>query len=153
MNNARVEYTDYTVKKGDSLYTIAKKFNTTVANLTDVNMLTSNTIFPGQVLLIPTKTVNTNDYYFESYIVEPGDTVSLIASKKGVDPVLIGLYNDIASYELSSGQTIKIPRNNAYVVKDDETVDSILVNTNRTADELLRANATIWLKSGSNIFL
>ena len=45
-----VEYIEYTVKKGDSLYNIAQNYNTTVATLTDINMLTSNNIFPGQVL-------------------------------------------------------------------------------------------------------
>ena len=47
----RIEYVEYTVKKGDSLYNIAKKYDTTVSDLTDINMLTTNTIFPGQVLL------------------------------------------------------------------------------------------------------
>lgn len=51
----RIEYVEYTVKKGDSLYNIAKKYDTTVSDLTDINMLTTNTIFPGQVLLVPKK--------------------------------------------------------------------------------------------------
>lgn len=39
------------IKKGDSLYNIAKKYDTTVSDLTDINMLTTNTIFPGQVFV------------------------------------------------------------------------------------------------------
>ena len=37
MNNygLRVEYVEYSVKKGDSLYAIAKMFNTTVSELID----------------------------------------------------------------------------------------------------------------------
>lgn len=49
----RIDYVEYVVKKGDTLYTIAKKYDTTVASLTDINMLTSNAIFPGQILLVP----------------------------------------------------------------------------------------------------
>ena len=45
--NLRVEYEEYKVVKGDTLYTIAKRYDTTVAELSDINMLTSATIFPG----------------------------------------------------------------------------------------------------------
>ncbi len=41
----------YEVKKGDTLYSIAKKFNTTVAFLKELNGLKSNTISIGQHLL------------------------------------------------------------------------------------------------------
>ncbi len=149
----RIEYVEYTVKKGDSLYTIAQKYNTTVSALTDINMLTSNTIFPGQVLLIPKYSNLEDDYIFENYVTQPGDTIEIIATKQGVDPILIGLYNDFANYKLLNGQTIKIPRNNTYTMKDSDTVDTLLASTNRTADEILRANASNWLKSGSRVNL
>ena len=44
MNNSlpkyglRVKYDEYTIKKGDTLYNIAKKYGTTVAELMDVNI-------------------------------------------------------------------------------------------------------------------
>ena len=43
----------YTVVKGDSLTSIAQKFNTTRKKLRDINNLTVNTLKPGQVLLVP----------------------------------------------------------------------------------------------------
>ena len=43
----------YTVKAGDSLYSIARKYNTTVDALKDLNNLTSTTLSIGQVLRIP----------------------------------------------------------------------------------------------------
>ena len=49
-----VVYEEYVVKPKDSLYTIAKEFKTTVAELTDLNMLTTNVLYPNQVLLVPT---------------------------------------------------------------------------------------------------
>ena len=149
----RVEYLEYTVKKGDSLYTIAKKHNTTVQVLTDINMLTTNNIFPGQVLLIPKVDENNQEYYFENYIINPGDTVESIAAANGVDPVLIGLYNDFSSYQLMDGQIIKIPKNNTYIIKNNDTVETVLSKANKTAEEILKANANEWFKVGTKIYL
>ena len=107
----RVEYSEYTGKKGDSLYAIAKEFNTTVTDLIDINMLTSNTIYPGQVILVP-KREETKKYNLEEYIVEEGDTIVKIAEKENVDPVLIGTYNDFGNLELVKGQKILLPKSN-----------------------------------------
>ena len=149
--NLRVEYEEYKVAKGDSLYTIAKRYDTTVAELTDINMLTSAVIYPGQVLLVPKRVAT--DYYFEEYITTVGDTIETIGSKFNVDTVTLGLYNDFGNLRLDSNQSIKIPRRNVYIVKRDDDVDSILSKTNRTADQLLRANSSNWLKTGTKVYL
>ena len=146
----RVEYSEYTVKKGDSLYAIAKEFNTTVTDLIDINMLTSNTIYPGQVILVP-KREETKKYNLEEYIVEEGDTIVKIAEKENVDPVLIGTYNDFGNLELVKGQKILLPKSNTYIVLRGDTVDSILSKTGKSAIELLRDNSSLWFKSGSRI--
>lgn len=149
----RVEYEEYTVKKGDSLYTIAKAYETTVNELTDINMLTSTVIYPGQVLLVPKLKNEKTEYYFEDYITEVGDTIESVGKKYGIDPVTLGLYNDFGILSLASNQIIKIPRSNLYVVQNGDTVDSILLKTNRSAEELLRQNSSNWLKTGSKIDL
>ncbi|GMA56020.1 peptidoglycan endopeptidase LytE [Alicyclobacillus sacchari] len=46
------ETTRYTVHNGDSLYSIAQKYHTTVSALKSANHLSSELIHPGQVLLI-----------------------------------------------------------------------------------------------------
>ncbi len=43
----------YTVQKGDSLWQIARQFNTTVEKIKKANNLSKNTIYPGQKLIIP----------------------------------------------------------------------------------------------------
>ena len=149
----RIDYVEYVVKKGDTLYTIAKKYDTTVASLTDINMLTSNAIFPGQILLVPKGSSKEIDYYFENYTIKPGDTIELISTKLGVDPVLLGMYNNFAILELKDNQVIKIPRNDTYTVKQNDTVDTIISTTNRSAEQILSANAGTWLKAGNKILL
>lgn len=155
MNNysLRVEYVEYVVKKGDSLYSIAKTFDTTVSELIDINMLTSNTIFPNQVLLVPKKNATDTNFDFYLYTTINDDTIEKIASKQNVDPVLLGLYNDFGKLKLTPGQEMTIPKSNVYTVKSTDTVDSILSSTNRSALELLKANATTWLKTGTKIYL
>ena len=44
---------EYTVKSGDNLYEIALKHGTTIESIKEANSLTSNTIYPGEILIIP----------------------------------------------------------------------------------------------------
>ena len=44
--------TTYTVQAGDSLYSIARKFNTTVDNIKALNNLSSNLLNIGQILIV-----------------------------------------------------------------------------------------------------
>lgn len=48
--------TKYVVKSGDTLYIISRRFNTTVNTLVKLNGLKSTSIYPGQVLNVPTGT-------------------------------------------------------------------------------------------------
>lgn len=48
------ETATYTIQKGDTLYLIATRYKLTVAQLKSLNNLTSDTIYVGQVLKVPT---------------------------------------------------------------------------------------------------
>ena len=61
----------YIVKKGDSLYSIAQKYNTSVEELKKGNNLDSNQLVIGQQLIIP----NLEDMDENYYIVKAGDTL------------------------------------------------------------------------------
>ncbi len=61
----------YVVQKGDSLWSIAKKYNTTVSELQALNNLPSTSLSIGQVLKLPTLDVEGSADY---YIVQKGDT-------------------------------------------------------------------------------
>lgn len=50
--DSKTNQTTYIVQKGDSLYSIAKKFNTSVDNIKGLNNLSSNLLSIGQILII-----------------------------------------------------------------------------------------------------
>ena len=52
-NNQTFEQKNYIVKKGDTLYSIAREFNTTVTAIQSTNNLTTGSLSIGQHLLIP----------------------------------------------------------------------------------------------------
>jgi len=47
------KYVSYTVKPGDSLYLISRRYNTTINRIKNINNLSGNIIFIGQTLLVP----------------------------------------------------------------------------------------------------
>lgn len=144
-------YDEYVVKQGDSLYQIAKLFNTTVADISDANMLTSSTIYPGQVLMIP-KAGLQQFTVFEDYRTVEGDTMAGIAQKTGTSLALLGTYNDFGALKLEKNQIVKIPRRGGtYQISEGDTVSRIIHQTGKTAQELLELNAGTWLKKGTTI--
>lgn len=96
----------YTVVKGDTLSGIAKKFNTTVSELKEINHLTSNLIQIGQVLFIPTATTTP---VYSAYTVVKGDTLYGIASKYDISVDELKSLNNLTSNTLYIGQQLKVP--------------------------------------------
>ena len=73
---------NYVVKRGDSLWIIARRFNTTTKNLQKLNNLSNTNLHIGQVLIIPgrkekspQKTKSGN----KTYLVQVGDSPFRIA--------------------------------------------------------------------------
>jgi len=85
-------FTHHTVRKGDTLYDIAKKYKTKVAKIKSLNGLRSNTIRPGQKLrLYGTDTSGKSG----SYVVKRGDSVGRIARELGVKQVTLIAKNNL----------------------------------------------------------
>ena len=98
-------YKDYVVQKGDSLWTIANKNNTTVDEIKRINNLTSNMLSIGQVLKLPTQDKVEE---VEMYTVQKGDSLYSIAKKFGVTVDEIKSLNNLTSNNLSIGQQLMI---------------------------------------------
>lgn len=66
-------YTYYTVNKGDTLYSISKKFNVNPKLVSELNGLkTDEYIYPNQTLIIPKKGI-------QYYITKEDDTLKMVA--------------------------------------------------------------------------
>lgn len=100
--------TTYTVKAGDTLYSIARRYDTTVNKLTTLNNLSSSNLSIGQIIKIPTSTQNANE---QSYIVKSGDNLYSIANKFNTTVSKIMNRNNLKSTLLQIGQELIIPSN------------------------------------------
>ncbi len=93
----------YNVKKGDSLWAIANRYDTTVEKIKSTNNLNSNALSIGQVLIIP----STSE--FNTYTVEKGDSLWAISKKYNTTMDNIKKLNNLTSNNLSIGQKLIIP--------------------------------------------
>ena len=95
----------YIVKSGDTLYSIANKYNTTVSNLMNINNLKTNLLSIGQELkLKSTPAQNTET----TYIVKSGDTLYSIAKRFNTSVNDIKNKNNLTTNLLSIGQQLQI---------------------------------------------
>ena len=101
----------YTVKSGDTLYNIARKYNTTVNDIINLNYLKSNNLSVGQVLRIPENYYNYDEMSVPNYItytVKSGDTLYSIASNNGISVDTIISDNVLTSNNLKVGQVLRL---------------------------------------------
>lgn len=136
----------YTVKKGDSLYSIANKYNTTVEELKRINNLTSNTLSIGQVLKLPSDKPNKIEQEKNTitYTVQKGDSLYSIARKYSTTIDKIKDLNNLTTNLLSIGQVLLIPTNTnletTYTVQKGDSLYSIAKKYNTTVDKLKQLN-------------
>jgi len=123
--------TVYIVKAGDTIFSIALRFGVSQAALMHANGLTSPLIFVGTPLVIPGpvatttttpstdlgSTASTGDLSAPTastcgtaYVVQPGDTLSLIAEACSVSTLSLQAANGIANADLIfAGQSLRMP--------------------------------------------
>jgi murein DD-endopeptidase MepM/ murein hydrolase activator NlpD len=100
---ATLELSTYTVRSGDSLETIARRFGLYVDTIISVNGISSiAAVKPGSQLRVP----NINGLVQK---VRPGDSLASIAKRYKADATRIVDANDLGSARLVAGQSIFIP--------------------------------------------
>lgn len=130
----------HNVQKGETLYSISKKYQLTVAELRAANNLSENDVLKaGQKLIIPEADISTaavlsslqkinnsqdkNEIKTSFYEIQKGDTLYAIAKKNNISVAQLLLINDFdSSVVIKIGQKIKIPQiqNNQEKSKDDD---------------------------------
>lgn len=136
----------YIVKKGDSLWSIASKNNTTVDNIKKLNNLSSNNLSVGQVLKLSYDAKKEDIKESNIYTVKKGDSLWLIANKYGTTVDELKNANNLKSNTLSIGQTLIIPEKNegtskiSYVVKKGDSLWLIANKYDTTVEKIKSTN-------------
>ncbi|PRX34718.1 LysM domain-containing protein [Orenia metallireducens] len=96
----------YIVKGGDTLFAIARRYNTTVSNIVAFNPISKqDTIYPGEVLIIPQSPPEAI-----IYTIRPGDSLHSIARKYGTQVDTIVEFNYLENPNLIyTGQQLVVP--------------------------------------------
>lgn len=139
----------YIVKRGDTLYSIALKNNTTVDKLRELNNLNTNTLTIGQILALP---IETNIEEYDIYIVKKGDSLWSISRKFNIDINDLIELNNLNDLTLRINQSILVPKQqenietDIYIVNKGDTLWSISNKLNipvQTLKELNNLNSNL----------
>lgn len=139
----------YIVQKGDSLWSIAKRFNVGVSELKSANNLSSNLISVGQQLVIPG--VAPSEQTNVTYVVQKGDSLWSIANANNTTVDELANLNDLVSNNIYVGQILQIPNTgeggvitpdigDSYTVQKGDTLYSIALKYNTTPSAIISKN-------------
>jgi LysM repeat protein len=102
----------YVVQRGDTLYSIARRYGTTVQAVAARNGIANPSLIRvGQTLTIPTSGASTTlPSGGTTYVVQPGDNLFRIALRYNMSHVYLAQYNGITDpSRIYIGQVIRIP--------------------------------------------
>ena len=126
-------YIVYTVKSGDTLYSIAKNYNIAVSDIIELNKLSNNILNLGQRLLLPVeeKVIETK---YNTYVVKSGDTLYSVAKKYGISVTELKEINDLSNNTLSIGQKLLVPATT--IIIDETPPGEYITYTVKSGDNL-----------------
>ena len=158
----RVSWPQHQVSAGDNLNLIAKKYNTSINLIKELNQLKSNAVKKGQVVLIPskkrpitakTRLIKTPPQILKQYkvihIVQAQDSFNSLEKKYNVTGAQIQRWNHLKSKPLHKGQALiiwKTRQPRLYRVKSGETLSQIAYKHQLTLSKLIQLNPGFKIK-------
>lgn len=155
----------HTVRKGDSLYAIARRYGSTVASIRRANGLHRNLIRPGQSLVVPrlglvrrrsVRHLRKTSAGARTYIVRPNDTLWDIARSFGVSVKRLRVANGLGRHSvIRPSDRLRIPAvspkahrarrrmpafHRSYTVRRGDTLFEIALRFGTSVRALRRAN-------------
>jgi LysM repeat protein len=168
---ARAAFLDlYTIQKGDTLFGLAQKFNSSVEDLKKVNHLDSDLIITGDKLIIPSLVQQTavegkskvepkkqnliSKQEQNQHIVKQGETVFSISNQYKVSMDALIKENGIENNHIINGQKLYIPITE-YIVKQNDTLHSIAKQNSISVSMLKKQNqlTSNTIKVGQTLFI
>ena len=112
------------VEKGDTLYSLSKKYGVSVDDLRSANAISGSDLYAGQKLIIPAKK-NDKRVTYESYTVKAGDTLYSIAKRSEITVDELRRLNLLdSSAVLKIGQNLKVPAQSGAAVQSDSAAQN-----------------------------
>ena len=102
INSGSLDYLSYYVKRGDTLYSIAKRYDVSVDEIIKLNNLSNNNLSIGQMLKIPVS-IMVPDTNYDTYIVKSGDTLYSISKRFNISVDELIKINNLSGTNLSVG--------------------------------------------------
>jgi len=138
----------YSLKKGENLDSVAKKFNTDIEMLKSINNIYfDDQIRVGMDIIVP----KNKEQYFNYYVIESGDNLYAIARRYNINPELLASMNGLEMDDyIYPNQEILIPKSgySYYITKDGDTLDTVANIFKINRNELLENNSIIYLLAG-----
>ena len=127
------------VRKNESLYSIAKRYNTNMKTLKRLNHIKGSLITIGQELILPYKS---QTHVFTSYKVKKGDHLTRLAKIFNLTPSQIKRMNNLKKSTIWVGQKLRVPKHKVfyYTVSKGDFLGSIAKKMNLNINELINLN-------------
>ncbi|WP_179319303.1 muramidase family protein [Winogradskyella helgolandensis] len=115
---AQQNYIDHTIKKGENVYMISRRYGVSVNAIFDLNPGSRDVIYTGNILRVPKYSTATsssnntiiNDTTVSNYIVKRGETKSGLSRRFGVSIAMLEQQNPHIISMLQAGHTINLDK-------------------------------------------
>lgn len=128
----------HTVKKGETLFSIAKEYNVQVQQIKKWNDLQSNEVEIGQTLIVQ----KANPKNAKTHTVQPSETLFSISKEYNVSIAELKAWNNLSSNNLQVGQKLRI-----YPSKKSKQQQQHIVVNKKTEQ-----NSYYTVKSGDSLY-